>query len=198
MSHLRLASAAILVLATLLSVPGDSKVPPSKGPERVEVPKDLISFDDGDTITIHWKGKPEEIVRILGIDTPEVLHLDHDIPYAQPFGDVAAGFLLGCIAASDKVELLRSGQKDPFKRTLGYVYVDGKNYSVLVIGARLAIESVSKYGDNGLPYDAAACLKAAKAAGPVPFEDPGVYRRRMRDVTKWMKANGTYPKAERK
>ena len=37
-------------------------------------------------------------------------------------------------------------------------------------------------------------MTAAGAAGPVPFEDPHDYRRRMRDVTKWMKERGTYPK----
>ena len=58
---------------------------------------------------------------------------------------------------------------------------------------RLAAESVSHYGDNGLPAPAAAVLAAAKEAGPVPFEAPFRYRRRMRDVTKWLKANGAYP-----
>jgi endonuclease YncB( thermonuclease family) len=161
--------------------------------DRVDVPKAAIAFDDGDSISIKWADEKVEVVRILGIDTPEVLHIDHGIPYAQPFGDVAAGFLRGAVACADKVELLRSGQKDPFGRTLGYIYLDGKNYSVLVLGARLAVESVSRYGDNGLPAQAKECLAAANAAGPVPFEDPHAYRRRMRDVTNWMKERGTYP-----
>lgn len=165
--------------------------------EPVEVPKQLITFDDGDTIAIKWPGKEVEHVRILGIDTPEVRHLDHGIPFAQPFGDVAAGFMRGAIACADKVTLLRSGQKDPYDRTLGYVYLDGKNYSVLVLAARLAVESVTRYGNNGLPKQGKECVAAARAAGPVPFEDPHDYRRRMRDVTKWMKERGTYPKGAR-
>lgn len=162
--------------------------------DRVPVPKELISFDDGDTIDIAWKGKARETVRILGIDTPEVLHLEHNLPFPQPFGDEAAGFLRGAMAVADQVELLRSGQKDPFGRTLGYVYLDGKNYSALVLSARLAVESVTRYGDNGMPEQAAECLAAAKAAGPVPFEDPHTYRRRMRKVSEFMKKEGTYPK----
>ena len=160
----------------------------------VHVPKELITFDDGDTVAIKWPGKEVEHVRILGIDTPEVRHLDHGIPFAQPFGELAAGFLHGAIACADKVTLLRSGQKDPYKRTLGYLYLDGKNYSVLVLQARLAVESVTRYGDNGMAKQAKECVAAARAAGPVPFEDPHAYRRRMRDVTKWMKEQGTYPK----
>ena len=63
-------------------------------------------------------------------------------------------------------------------------------YSVLVVKARLAAESVSHYGDNGFPKEAAEVLAAAKAAGPVPFEPPFQFRARMRDVTTWMKQQG--------
>lgn len=162
--------------------------------ERVKVPKALIALDDGDSVAIRW---PEgvEVVRILGIDAPEVQHLEHDLPFAQPFGEKAAGFLEGCLAVADEVVLLRSGQKDPYERTLGYLFLDGKNYSLLVLRARLAVENVSHFGDNGLPEEAAAVLEAAKAAGPVPFEAPHRYRRRMKAVSAWMKKNGTYPAA---
>ena len=160
--------------------------------ERVVLDKALLRADDGDTLDIRWK-EGQESVRILGIDTPEVLHPDHDIPFAQPFGDVAAGFMRGALAVAKKVELVRSGQKDPFGRTLGYIMLDDQNYSVLVLEAQLAVESVSRYGDNGMPVEAAACVAAAKAAGPVPFEDPHTYRQRMRKVAADMKAKGLYP-----
>jgi len=180
----------------------NSDQPPARekqkpAPERVVVPKDLIIFDDGDSIGIAWPGKPVEHVRILGIDTPEVLHLDHDIPYPQPFGPEAAAFIEGCIAQARKIELLRCGQKDPYGRTLGYVFLDGRNYSPMVIAARLAVESVTHYGDNGLPEEARACLEAARKAGPVAFEAPHLYRARMRKVAAWMKKQGIYPKASR-
>jgi micrococcal nuclease len=163
-------------------------------PARMPVPKDALLLDDGDSVAIRWKPGEEETVRLLGIDTPEVLHLEHNLPYAQPFGDEAAGFLAGCVAVADKVELLRSGQKDSFGRTLGYLYVNGRNVSVLLLQARLAVESVSRYGDNGLPTQAAECLAAAKAAGPVAFEDPHVYRQRMRTLSTWLKEHGRYPR----
>lgn len=182
----------LLVLGALAFLHG---APSSADPgEHVKVPKDRILFDDGDSIAIRW---PEgtEVVRILGIDTPEIQHLEHDLPYPQAFGEKAAGFLEGCLAVADEVVLLRSGEKDPYGRTLGYLLLDGKNYSVLVVRARLAVENVGHYGDNGLPAQATAVKAASKSAGPVPFEPPHQYRRRMREVTAWMKKHGTYPRA---
>jgi micrococcal nuclease len=183
--------ATLLVLVPLAGLALSRSAVPGE-PPPVKVPKELVGVDDGDGIVVRW---PEgaETVRILGIDTPETQHLEHDIPYPQPFGEEARGFLLGCVAASDEVTLLRADKKDSYGRTLGYVFVDGKNYSVLVLSARLAVESISRYGDNGFPEQAKACLEAAKAAGPVAFEEPHVYRSRMRDVSRWLKARGAYP-----
>ena len=79
------------------------------------------------------------------------------------------------------------------KLKMGYVFVNGRNFSVLIIEARLAVETVSVFGDNGLPDEAAACVKAAAAAGPVPFESPHLYRRRMRQVAQQMRAEGLLP-----
>jgi endonuclease YncB( thermonuclease family) len=160
----------------------------------VAVPPALVSVDDGDTVVIRWGAQDAEIVRILGIDTPETRHVEHDLPFDQPFGLEARSFARGAFAVAREVEVLRAATLDPFGRTLGYVFLNGVNYSVLVVGARLAEESVTRYGDNGFPQEAARVLEAAKAAGPLPFEPPGQYRARMREVTKAMKARGEYPK----
>ncbi len=166
---------------------GDEKPPPA-----VNVPKDLVTVDDGDSIDIRW---PEgvEVVRLLGIDTPETFHPQHDIPYGQPFGEEATGFLEGALAVARKVEIRRARQKDPYGRTLAWLALDGRSYSVLVVEARLAVETVSHFGDNGFPDEAAAVLAAAKRAGPVAFEEPYRYRARMREVAAWLKAHGRYP-----
>jgi len=157
---------------------------------RVSVDPARVHVDDGDTVAIHWSRDDVEIIRILGIDTPETRHLEHNLPYAQEFGPEARAFAQGACATATQMELLRSSTLDPYGRTLGYLFLNGRNYSVLVVEARLAAESVSHYGDNGLPQEAAAVLAAAKAAGPVPFEPPFQFRARMRDVTKWMKDKG--------
>jgi endonuclease YncB( thermonuclease family) len=160
---------------------------------RVPVDPARVDVDDGDTVTIRWTKGDKEIVRILGIDTPETRHVDHGIPYAQSWGPEARAFAQGAFSTATRVELLRSATLDPFQRTLGYLFIDGHNYSVLAIEARLALESVSHFGDNGLPREAAEVLAAAEKAGPMPFEPPHFFRRRMATVSKWMKENGVYP-----
>jgi endonuclease YncB( thermonuclease family) len=157
---------------------------------RVPVEPSRIQVDDGDTVVIRWSKDDQEIVRILGIDTPETRHLEHNLPYAQSFGPEARGFAQGAFAAATQVELLRASTVDPYGRSLGYLFLNGRNYSVLVVRARFSAETVTFYGDNGLPTEAAEVLAAAKAAGPVPFEPPHVFRGRMRDVSKWMKEKG--------
>jgi len=168
----------------------ERKPQPRPHGKRVAVDPAHVRVDDGDTVDIDWGGKDHEIIRVLGIDTPETAHPAHNLPYAQDFGAEARGFASGAFAAAQKVELLRSDMLDPYGRTLGYLFVNGVNYSVLVVRARLAAETVSHYGDNGFPREAAEVLAAAKAAGPVPFEAPYLFRQRMHDVSQWMKEKG--------
>jgi micrococcal nuclease len=149
----------------------------------VEVIPELIRVDDGDTVTIRWREGDEEVVRILGIDSPETRHDEHRIPLDQPFGPEARAFAQGAFATATQVELIRAATLDPYGRTLGYLTLNGKNYSVLVIRARLAEESVGRYGDNGFPREAAEVTAAARAAGPLPFEPPGLFRSRMRKLS---------------
>jgi len=165
---------------------------PQPRPHSLRVPVDpaRVQVDDGDTVVIRWSKDDVEIVRILGIDTPETRHPAHDLPYAQSFGPEARAFARGAFAAANEVQLLRSRTLDPFGRTLGYVFVNGRNYSVLVVEARFSAETVTFYGDNGLPTEAAEVLAAAKSAGPVPFEPPHAFRGRMRQLTKWMADKG--------
>ena len=165
---------------------------PQPRPHSLRVPVDpaRVQVDDGDTVVIRWSKDDVEIVRILGIDTPETRHPEHDLPYAQSFGPEARAFARGAFAAANEVQLLRSRTLDPFGRTLGYVFVNGRNYSVLVVEARFSAETVTFYGDNGLPTEAAEVLAAAKSAGPVPFEPPHAFRGRMRQLSKWMAEKG--------
>ena len=160
---------------------------------RVAVPPAVLQVDDGDTVAIRWNGKDEEIVRILGIDSPETRHVEHNLPYGQPFGEEARAFALGAFAAAGRIELLRAATVDPFDRTLGYLFLDGRNYSPMIVRARLAAESITQFGDNGFPKEAAEVMEAARAQGPLPFEPPHVFRARMRELSTWLKARGEYP-----
>lgn len=160
---------------------------------RVVVDPVLLGVDDGDTMLVRWPSGDVETVRVLGIDAPETRHPEHDLPYEQPFGEEARAFALGAFAATGRVELLRAATLDPYGRTLGYFFLDGENYSVLIVRARLAEETISRYGDNGLSREASEVSAAARSAGPLPFESPGAFRARMREVSQWMKSRGVYP-----
>jgi endonuclease YncB( thermonuclease family) len=153
-----------------------------------------IRVGDGDTVTLDWGAEGRETVRILGIDTPEIEHAEYDMPYAQSFGYEARAFARGAFAVATQVELLRASMTDPYGRTLGYLFLNGRNYSVLAVRARLSAETITHYGDNGFPAEAAAVLEAAKEAGPMPFESPAEFRRRMRTVSQWMKQKGMAPR----
>lgn len=215
MDHIRSRAGAVLLWAAMAAVPAtlaseacaqanrsadrqnaqseqrrERKPQPRPSQTRIEVPADRVIAGDGDTIEIEWGKGDVETVRILGIDTPETQNPEHNLPYGQSFGEEARGFAKGAMAAATKIEVLRTAELDPYGRTLGYVFVDGKNYSVLVVRAGLAVETVSHYGDNGFPKEAAEVLAAAKAAGPVPFEAPHLYRQRMRAVSEARRGGG--------
>jgi endonuclease YncB( thermonuclease family) len=204
--------ATLVALTATLSVAADAQQPqggtaaatapaprtppkpqPRKHSERVTIDPKQIGIDDGDTIEVTWAAGDVEEVRILGIDCPETRHIQHDIPIAQAFGEEARAFARGTFATATQVELLRASMLDPYGRTLAYLFVNGRNYSVLAIQARLAEESVTAFGDNGFPQEAAIILETAKGAGPMAFEPPYLYRGRMRKLSDWMKAKGTYP-----
>jgi len=177
----------VLIVLASLAVAAD-RTQPRPSLVRIAVPLALIDVGDGDTVSIQWGDDDRERVRILGIDTPEVAHPQYGMPFDQPFGPEASAFAAGVFAAAVDVELLRAAETDPYGRTLGYFFVNGLNYSVLVVKAGFAVETVSHYGDNGLPDEAEAVLAASRTVAPAPFEPPFQFRRRMREITDWNKS----------
>jgi micrococcal nuclease len=171
-----------------------AKPQPRPHGQRVRVDPAAVTVEDGDGVLIRWGDKDTEIIRILGIDTPEVRRLEHNLPYDQSSGPEARAFAQGAFAAATEIELLRSPTLDPYDRTLAYLFINGRNFSVMTIKAGYSGETVSHYGDNGLPREAGEVQAAAKAAAPLSFEPPHLYRARMRTLTNWLKENGQYPK----
>lgn len=172
-----------------------AKPQPRPHGQRLRVDPAAITVEDGDTVIIHWDKEKsnDEVVRILGIDTPETRRLEHNIPYDAPFGPEATAFAQGAFAAATEVELLRCPTLDPFDRTLAYLFINGRNYSVMVIKAGYSGETVSHYGDNGLPKESAEVVATAKDSSPLPFEPPDQFRARMRTLADWLKQHGKYP-----
>ncbi len=103
----------------------------------------------------------------------------------QPYGPEATAYAEGVFSMAESVELLRADEPDGYGRTLGYLFVNGRNYSVLVVTAGYAVETVTHYGDNGLPEASEAVLVASRKVGPVPFQAPYQFRKRMRELNDW-------------
>ena len=198
-AHRTILTAVWVVLMASHAVAQIAQTPPKPQPQprphatRIAVPAALLQVDDGDTVVIRWSDADEEIVRILGIDAPETRHVEHNLPYPQPFGDEARAFALGAFASASRIELLRAATLDPFGRTLGYLFIERRNYSPMILKARLAVESITQFGDNGFAKEAAEVIEAATVQGPLPFEPPHVFRARMRELSNWLRARGEYP-----
>ena len=81
----------------------------------------VVSIHDGDTITI-LQDKQQIKVRLFGIDAPEL---------KQPYGKQAKQFLANLIAG-EVVEVEEHG-KDRYKRTIGTIYLDGKDINAQMV-----------------------------------------------------------------
>ncbi len=93
-------------------------------------------------------------------------------------GASALEFARRKILGASRVELLRAAHRDRYLRTLGYVFVDGVNYSRLAIENHLAECTIDRFGDSGFPGEAAEVRAAELLAGPPPFESPVRFRER--------------------
>lgn len=135
-------------------------------------PIGLIDFDDGDTFSCEG-----ERIRVLGIDAPETKDPDHGIAEDQESGRSAASATQSILKGAKRVVLVRAG-KDAYGRTLAHVIVDGELLGVKLIGRGLAYETVSHYGDNGMPEFALQILEASKSHPKPKFEEPWKWRKK--------------------
>jgi endonuclease YncB( thermonuclease family) len=145
---------------------------------RVAVDPRTVWVDDGDTVRISWPDSPAERVRMLGIDAPEVANDRYPEHKAQPHGAESRAFARRIILGARRLELLRAPRTDRYGRTLGYLFVDGVNFSTLSVENHMAESTVGRFGDNGFPEEAAEVREAARRAGPPPFESPVEFRNR--------------------
>jgi micrococcal nuclease len=127
---------------------------------RIKVEVSRIRIMDGDSVEISWSATEKETVRVLGIDTPELYANDGK---RHPAGAEARGFAKGTFSMARDIQLLRAATLDRFHRTLGYFFLDGRNYSVMVLHEGMATETVSRFGDNGFPREAAEVIEASRA-----------------------------------
>jgi micrococcal nuclease len=166
----------LVVLLMIVAGCSDSGQAINKTPTKQKVAKEDVEVLDGDTI--RWKNST---VRLLGFDAPEGLWEDAE---ASPFigdqgewADRATRELQRLITDASVIEL-GLYKNDRYGRQLAHLYVDGTTVAVPMIQARLAYESVTRYGEQGFPDEYAAILAAAREAGKPEFEDPHEWRRK--------------------
>lgn len=122
--------AAILVLCSLLlplHVPAASPPPP----ERVLV----TDVADGDTIMV-LRGRKQETVRLIGVDTPETGRPDTPVQFHGPeASDFTRRSLIGKrVRLEFEDPERRGGSRDKYDRLLAYVFTDdGKNFNLELV-----------------------------------------------------------------
>ena len=115
---------------------------------------------DGDTITVTQNGF-KTTIRLVGIDAPEKSRKKHEP--GQPFSQASTKYLAGMVL-NKNVDIVSYGN-DRYGRTLGVVYVDGKNVNLEMVKAGLAEVYRGKPapGFDNDPYQKAE--DAARSAG---------------------------------
>ena len=170
-----------------------AKAQPRPHGQRMKVDPSTITVEDGDGVIIRWSDKDPEIVRILGIDTPEIRRLEHNLPYDQPFGPEAKAFAQGAFAAATEVELLvprpstLTTEPSPISSSTAGIIRSWPSRPGSP--ARRSATTVT----TACPRNPPRSSRPPRVPPPLPFEPPHQYRARMRTSTTWMKQNGQYP-----
>ena len=116
---------------------------------------------DGDTITVITDGQ-KFTIRLVGIDAPEKSHGKHQP--GQPFSQSSTKFLASLVL-NKPVDIVSYGT-DRYGRTLGVVYVEGKNVNLEMVRAGLAEVyrgRPAKGFDNGPYQEAEDAARQARA-----------------------------------
>ena len=115
---------------------------------------------DGDTITVITDGQ-KFTIRLVGIDAPEKSHGKHQP--GQPFSQSSTKYLASLVL-NKHVDIVSYGT-DRYGRTLGVVYVDGKDVNLEMVRAGFAevYRGRPAKGFDNEPYQMAE--DAARRAG---------------------------------
>ena len=98
--------------------------------DSIKMDKKFIKFDDGDTIS--YKNIP---IRILGIDTPEIIHKEHGIFENQEMGKIAAEFTKNALLKAKIIKYFPS-TKDKYNRLLAHILIDDELLAAKLIKAK--------------------------------------------------------------
>lgn len=86
---------------------------------------------DGDSLILINSSGKEETVRLLLIDSPEIVHPDKP---EEKFAKEASDFAKNYLKQGQRVVLERGNpEKDNYGRTLGYIFLNGVNFNQLMV-----------------------------------------------------------------
>jgi endonuclease YncB( thermonuclease family) len=91
----------------------------------------------------------------------------------EPWASQARDLVSDALDRATTITLVPGPGQDAYDRDLAHVLVDGRTLSALLVEAGLGWETVSRYGDNGLPDLAAQVLAHPRQP---EFERPWVWR----------------------
>jgi micrococcal nuclease len=96
------------------------------GRTAVPLPATVIRVVDGDTVIARFHNGTVEKVRLLGVDTPEVVDPRKPV---QCFGHAASDFTKSHLTGKRVSLELDTEQRDKYGRLLAYVILDGHRYN---------------------------------------------------------------------
>lgn len=119
----------------------------------------VLSVVDGDTIKVEYEGRTTS-VRLIGVNTPETVDPRKDV---ECFGKEASQFLKSKLEGQTVTMEADSTQsdRDKYNRLLRYIYLDGKDVSLMLIENGYGYE----YTYN-VPYQKQTQYKNAQTIAP--------------------------------
>jgi len=100
------------------------------GRTAANLPATIVRVIDGDTVIARLDSGAVEKIRLLGVDTPEVVDPRKPV---QCFGHAASDFTKTQLTGRRVALELDAEQRDKYGRLLAYVILDGRRYNDLLI-----------------------------------------------------------------
>lgn len=113
---------ALLLLSFLAACTGSSEVAvrPIPGTDLSGVGATVVKVIDGDTVELRFPGREPEMVRLLGIDTPETVHPNRPV---ECFGPEASTRATELLPTGSQVLVQRDAEaRDRYGRLLAYLW----------------------------------------------------------------------------
>jgi micrococcal nuclease len=125
---------------------------------EADVPEHVERVIDGDTIVLEGHVR----VRLIGVDTPEVVHPHKPV---EPLGPEASQFTRSLVEDRDVTLQFDRERRDRYGRVLAYVYVDGKLVNEEIIRAGFSRAQTRYKFDRTMANRFLAAEAEAKEAG---------------------------------